>query len=403
MVKAMKLPVFFYILLFIAELFAIEQNYYRIDESLGRVVVKRAKKHLWAPIGKNGKIYNNDIIKTEAGSWVQLTDTLQNQIIIGESSSIHLSLIPISTQHYYSCFSIYHGTIFANAISSPLASPIKSTMKIYTPISVHTLKNSSSIIHFKNDTTLATTLRGNVTSTNIMTRERKIVSTGLKTLIIRNVPHISIEGVLTTDVQKVQRNIPNRYLIKEMNEQKAIAQKSYDILQGNLQPHIVILPCENRSKYRGNLDITYGVSKYLENLFLQKGIRAYATDYELEITESGVLYDSKYAIELHLNTFIQQNISRLSQDQELFYDYHETVLSISYTLYDTVKKQILIKKTITDNFSIPFSSINEKKLVEKSIFDPEYGTLARTSTGKGFEQILKKVAQSVNTYLLDRK
>lgn len=271
-------------LLFILMLFSIftmpysaEEPFVVLDSLKGKAEVQRAGQQRWALIGKDGKLYNNDIIRVLDKSVIRLK--WQNGSIIYVNSKLQL-LINLHKDTINNIFANY-ATVFFGAVyfivkkTLPRGVFTRQETKVYTPTAILAIRGTSFSVSVnkKSGFTRIGIINGTVLVKNILKTQSLFLSAGYQTKVAMNADPLLPEPLLKKEINLLKTWVPPEVIIEEMNTQIAQAKADYATITGKLEEKIVVVPFGNSSIYKGKWKIGEKIATMLaENISLKNRV-----------------------------------------------------------------------------------------------------------------------------------
>lgn len=259
-------------------LYSAEVPYVVIDSLKGKAEVQRAGQQQWVLIGKNSKLYNNDIIRVLDKSVVRLKWQNGSIVYVNSKSQLLINLHKDTINNIVTNYAtVFFGAVYF-IVKKTLPKEVftRQETKVYTPTAILAIRGTSFSVNVnkKNGFTRIGIINGTVLVKNILKTQSLFLSAGYQTEVAMNVDPLVPKPLLEKEIQVLKAWVPPDVIIADMAQQIAQAKADYSTITGKLEEKIVVVPFTNSSMYKGKWNIGEDIASMLaKNIKLKNRVQ----------------------------------------------------------------------------------------------------------------------------------
>ncbi len=394
-------------LLLTASLFASEEPYVIIDSLKGRAEVQRAGQQKWSLIGKDAKLYNNDILRVLDKSLAKLRWQNGSIIFVNESSQILINLHKDTiTNKLTNYATVFFGAIYF-IVKKTLPKEVftKQDTKVYTPTAILAIRGTSFTVEVdkKNGDTKVGIINGTVLVKNILKSQSLFLSAGYQTSIPMNADPLVPSPMLEKDIQRLQNWVPPQVVLEEMNKQIIAARKAYTTITGKLEDKILVYPFINSSLYKGPWKIDRKIASLLaERMKLTSRLKCTVVSgkkVEIDPIKLGQEEKAHFVIAGEIKKFEIIKRAEISAAADKYKEHSIAKICIQIQLIDIESQKLIYKNDVCREVSGKNIEGNSWKYIGKLPFDLKNQAFASSILGKALNSTLDQSTAHVSRYL----
>ena len=407
----MKSRIFLLFILMLFSLFTMiysaEEPFVVLDSLKGKAEVQRAGQQKWVLIGKEGKLFNNDIIRVLDKSVVRLI--WQNGSIIYVNSNSQL-LINLHQDTINNIFTNY-ATVFFGAVyfivkkTLPREVFTRQETKVYTPTAILAIRGTSFSVNVdkKSGFTQVGIINGTVLVKNILKTQSLFLSAGYQTKVAMNADPLIPEPFLKKEINLLKTWVPPEVIIKEMNLQIAQAKSDYATITGKLEEKIVVVPFGNNSIYKGKWPIGKKIAAMLaENIRLKNRVDCNTIsppEAETDPLKIGLKENARFVITGEIERFEIIRRAEITAAADKYQELSIAKICLRIHLIDAEAKKEIYQNDFCQDASGKNIEGNSWKYVETLEFDLNNQAFTSSILGKALNATLDQSSAHLSRHM----
>lgn len=388
-------------------LYSAEEPYVLIDSLKGKAEVQRAGQQRWALIGKDARLFNNDIIRVLDKSVVRLK--WQNGSIIYVNASSQL-LINLHKDTINNIFTNY-ATVFFGAVyfivnkTLPKGVFTRQETRVYTPTAILAIRGTSFSVNVnkKNGFTRVGIINGTVLIKNILKTQSLFLSAGYQTKVAMNADPLFPEPLLEKEINALKAWVPPDVIIAEMSQQIAQAKADYSTITGKLEEKIVVVPFVNSSVYKGKWKLGENIASMLaENIKLKNRVKCSAVPLskkEADPIQIGLKEKARFIITGEITRFEIIKRAEITAAADKYSELSIAKVCLRLQLIDAAAKKEIYKNDFCQEVSGKNIEGNSWKYIGKLKFDLSDQAFTSSILGKALNYTLDQSTSHLSRHM----
>jgi|GEM_PF-1076002 len=395
------------ILFFSSLLYAAEEPFVVIDSIKGKAEVQRAGQYKWVLVSRNGKLYNNDIIRILDNSMARLKWQNGSIMYVNTHSQIQINLHKDTANNIFTNYAtVFFGAIyFIVKKTLPREVFAREETKVYTPTAILAIRGTafSVDVNKKNGETLVNIINGTILVKNILKNQSMFISAGYKTVISMNTDPLVPAALLDSDINLMKAWIPPNDIVEQMAQQLQKAKSDYATLTGKLEEKISVVPLVNNSVYKGAWNISENIAAMLaENITLSSRVKCSVVrpdQAEIDPILLGMKEKSRFVITGEIRRFEIIQRAEITAAADKYSEHSIAAICLVIQLIDIEAKTQLYKNEFCQEVSGKNIEGNNWKYIGKLPFDLKDQAFASSILGKALNQAFEQSTAGLSRYL----
>ncbi len=370
-----------------------KDSYATVDTLFGTVETQRAGSQKWKMVHRGDKVFNNDIVRAQAHSFVRLGWPDGSASFVHENTQILLAFYESDETNIIS----RHITVFYGAVYFVLKEILPKTftksydVKIFTPTAVVSLRGTSLsvVVDNKSGNSTIEVINGSVMVRNIIKNASTYLSAGFKTTVSVASDPLVPQPLLDADISLLKSWVPLSVVEQEMSIQLARAEHDHDIIVGNLDRRIVVLPFVNSSKYHGPWKISSAIPRMLANRLTHTHCTVQMVDStQVDPLVYGEKAKAKFVVTGEIQDFdITQN-AEITVSADEYREYFLARVRLSVQLINVAQKKVVIDNLFSGDMRGPNVKDNSWQRIGRMTFSIADSSFSKSILGNALFQAL---------------